>query len=139
MAAVALLETLSADGVLSLCAAAFTELIKHHVVSGDNSSGVCLLGAIACEGSLSVNHSITAAASNHVSTWESKSLALSERGVGDTARAVLGVYSINCCLVEAGALLADNKLDGRRLIGTVADVDKCSSCGIKDLSAVASL
>jgi len=36
-------------------------------------------------------------------------------------------------------LLADNKLDRRRLVGAVADVDKGFPCGIEDLSAVASL
>ena len=36
MAAVALLESLSADGVLSLGAAAVTHLIKYHVVSCDD-------------------------------------------------------------------------------------------------------
>jgi hypothetical protein len=36
-------------------------------------------------------------------------------------------------------LLTNNELDGRRLVGAVADVDKGLSCGIEDLSAVASL
>ena len=85
MAAVALLETLSGDGILSLGTAAVTELVKHHVVSGDNGSGVCLLGAVACEGRLSVNDGVTAFAADHVSTWGSESLALGQRWVGDTA------------------------------------------------------
>lgn len=36
-------------------------------------------------------------------------------------------------------MLADNKLDRRRLVGAVADVDKGFPCGIEDLSAVTSL
>ena len=139
MAAVALLETLSGDGILSLGAAAVAELVEHHVVSGDNGGCICLLGAVAAENSLSVNDGISTAAADHVSTWGSKSLALSKRGVGNAARAVLGVHSINCCLVQAGALLADNELDRRRLVGAVANIDKGLSCGIEDLSAVASL
>ena len=111
MAAVALLETLSGDGILSLGAAAVAELVEHHVVSGDKGGGVCLLGAVASEDCLSVNDGISAAAADHVSTWGSKSLALSKRWVGNAARAVLGVHSINCSLVEASALLTDNKLD----------------------------
>ena len=99
MAAVALLKTLSGDGILFLGAAAVAELVEHHVVSGDNSGGVCLLGAVASEGCFSVNDGVTAFAADHVSTWGSKSLALSKRGVGNAARAVLGVHSINCCLV----------------------------------------
>ncbi len=85
MAAVALLETFSGNGILSLGAAAVAEFVEHHVVSGDNGSGICLLCAVASEGSLSVNDGITAFAADHVSTWGSKSLALSQRWVGDTA------------------------------------------------------
>ncbi len=85
MAAVALLEALSGDGILSLGAAAVAKLVEHHVVSGDKGGGVCLLGAVASEGCLSVNDGISAFAADHVSTWGSKSLALSQRGVGDTA------------------------------------------------------
>jgi hypothetical protein len=85
MAAIALLETLSGNGILSLGAAAVAELVEHHVVSGDKGGGVCLLGAVASEGCLSVNDGITAFAADHVSAWGSKSLALSQRGVGDTA------------------------------------------------------
>ena len=85
MAAIALLETLSGDGILSLGAAAVAELVEHHVVSGDKGGGVCLLGAVASEGCLSVNDGITAFAPDHVSAWGSKSLALGQRWVGDTA------------------------------------------------------
>lgn len=85
MAAVALLEALSADGVLSLGAAAFAELVEHHVVPGNNGGGVCLLGAVACKGSLSVHDGVSAAAADHVSTWEGKLLALSKRWVGNAA------------------------------------------------------
>jgi len=85
VAAVALLETLSADGILSLGAAAVAKLVKHHVVSGDNGRGICLLGAVACEGSLSIDDGVTALAADHVSAWGSESLALGQRGVGDTA------------------------------------------------------
>ena len=85
MATVALLETLPGNGILSLGAAAVAELVKHHVVSGDNGSGIYLLGAVASEGCLSVNDGITAFAADHVSTWGSESLALGQRWVGYTA------------------------------------------------------
>ena len=85
MAAVALLETLSGDGILSLGAAAVAKLVKHHVISGDNSGGVSLPSAVASEDCLSVNDGISAAAADHVSTWSSESLALSQRGVRHTA------------------------------------------------------
>jgi hypothetical protein len=85
VAAVALLETPSGNGILSLGAAAVAKLVKQHVVSGDKGGGVCLLGAVASEDCLSVNDSISAAAADHVSTWGSESLALSQRGVRHTA------------------------------------------------------
>jgi hypothetical protein len=83
--AVALLETPSGNGILSLGAAAVAKLVKHHVVSGDKGGGVCLLGAVASEDCLSVNDGISAAAADHVSTWGSESLALSQRWVRHTA------------------------------------------------------
>lgn len=85
MGAVALLEALSADRVLSLNAAAIAVLIKNHVISGDNSCWSSLSSAIACKSSLTINNGVRAAAANHVSTWESQSLALSKRRVGNTA------------------------------------------------------
>jgi len=69
--AVALLETLSGNRILSFGAAAVTKLVKNHVVSGDNGGGVCLLGAVASENSLSINDGISTAAADHVSTWGS--------------------------------------------------------------------
>jgi hypothetical protein len=139
VAAVALLETLSGDWILSLGAAAVAELVEHHFVSGDNGGGICLLGAVAAESCLSVNNGISAATPDHVSIWGGKLLTQSKRGVGDTACAVLSINSIECCLVETCALLTGNKLDGGRLVGTITDVDKGLSCGIIDLSAIASL
>lgn len=111
MCAVALFESLSADGILSFVAAAFACLIEQHVIPGDDGRGVGLLGAVASEGRLSVDDGVSAAAADHVRTWEGKLLALGQRGVGHAARAVLGVHSINGRLVEASALLADNKRD----------------------------
>jgi hypothetical protein len=63
---------------LSFGAAAVTELVKHHVVSGNNGGGVCLLCAIASKVSLSVDYGISAAAPNHVSIWGNESLAHSQ-------------------------------------------------------------
>jgi hypothetical protein len=110
--AVALLKTLSADRILSLDAAAIAVLIENHVISGDNSCWSSLFSAIACKSSFSINNGVRAAAADHVSTWESQSLALSKRRVGNAARAVLSIQSISCSLIEAGALLACNKRNG---------------------------
>ena len=101
MAAVALLESLSADGVLSLGAAAVTHLIKYHVVSCDDACRVDLLGAVASEVGLTVDNSISAAATNHISSWESKSLTLGQRRIGKTASAVLDVNAVDGSLIEA--------------------------------------
>jgi hypothetical protein len=99
VAAVALLESLSADGVLSLGAAAVAHLIKHHIVSCDDACRVDLLCAIASEGGLSVDNSISAAATNHISCWKSKSLTLGQRRVRKTACAVLAVNTIDASLI----------------------------------------
>lgn len=112
MSAVALLEALSADRILSLEAATIAVLIKNHIIPGNNSFWSCLLCAIACKCSQSTYYGVTAAAANHVGTWESKPLALSKRRVGNAARAVLSIESISCSLIEAGALLACNKRNG---------------------------
>ncbi len=85
MGAVALLETLSADRILSLDAAAIAVLIKNHVISRDNSCWSSLSSSIAGKSSLSIYYGVRAAAADHVSTWESQSLALSKRRVGNTA------------------------------------------------------
>lgn len=139
MTTIALLESLSADGVLSLGAAAVAKLIEQHVVSGYDCRGISLLCAVACEDSLSIDNGIRAAASDHISVRLSKLLALSQRRIGNTARAVLSIYSIYCGLIEACTLLVDIKLNRRRLVGAVTDVNIGLACGIIDLSAVASL
>jgi hypothetical protein len=139
VAAVALLESLSADGVLSLGAAAVTHLIKYHVVSCDDACRVDLLGAVASEVGLTVDNSISAAATNHISSWESKSLTLGQRRIRKTASAVLDVNAVDGSLIEAWALLTNNNGERRWLAWAITNVNKGLSCGIELLSACASL
>ena len=97
--AVALLESSSGDGILSLLAAAVAALVVEHVVSGDQTSCVDLLSAIAREDSLAIDNGVDAAATNRFSLRKGKSLAQAHRRVGSATNAVLRLDSLSICLV----------------------------------------
>jgi len=114
--AVALLEASPGDGVLSLLAAAIAALIIEHVISCHQCSSVDLLSAVAREDSLAVKHGVNTAATYRVSNWEGQSLAGAHRRVGGATNAVLRVNSLSIGLVDARALLAHSKCNGRGLV-----------------------
>jgi hypothetical protein len=93
---------------LSLNAAAVVSLIENHVISGEDLERANLLGAVASEHSRSVDDHVTAAAANDISlVWLSKSLAVGQRRILNTASAVLCVSAIIGSLVQAGTLRAE--------------------------------
>lgn len=136
--AVALLESSTGNGILSFNTAAILVLIEDHSVSGKCSGSVYLSSAVAGEGGLSIDDDVTAAAAEHISIRKSKGLTDCKRRILNAASAVLRVNSLRVCLIQASALLGGIDREARHS-RAVTDVNECSSGGIENLSAVASL